>query len=348
MLVDGDPAGVFRWGPGSPVVLRSFHPDCNPVRGRGCHTAAKPGMFPPCMAHVDLQEGLGRSVSGTAAPRSGGCLGPPPRQLRPSRPVIFSLMLQEHVRWCEMTSGTKTPTAWAVDETRRFFRAFHKHGTEFDKVGLAGRPWVRTVRCQVTPSVHRGHGVGMHVGYCSSCRPLAAGSLSTSKLLGKGCGAKHSGGHMRLPSLRLLSGAGGTPAAVLEAGGGGGVLKRHGCTGSGARSGGAPSDAIFVGVPDLGQQAQDPRARAHKQARHPSMWSAWEVMNPPSTALQVSRAVGSGRGAEQCEALYRQHQAYLSLDKKFQSEVAFIAMVQDATQHLLKVTHSLPFGINLF
>lgn len=76
---------------------------------------------------------------GTAAPRSGGCLGTLPGSCASSRPTIFPLILQEHVRWCGMTSGTKALTAWAVDETRRFFRAFHKHGTEFDKVGRLAR-----------------------------------------------------------------------------------------------------------------------------------------------------------------------------------------------------------------
>ncbi|KFM27745.1 hypothetical protein F751_2736 [Auxenochlorella protothecoides] len=45
---------------------------------------------------------------------------------------------------------------------------------------------------------------------------------------------------------------------------------------------------------------------------------------------KVSRAVGSGRSPEQCEALHRQHQAFLSLDKKFQSEIVFIAMTEDS------------------
>ncbi|KAL6778067.1 hypothetical protein ACKKBG_A16795 [Auxenochlorella protothecoides x Auxenochlorella symbiontica] len=55
---------------------------------------------------------------------------------------------------------------------------------------------------------------------------------------------------------------------------------------------------------------------------------------------KVSRAVGSGRSPEQCEALHRQHQAFLSLDKKFQSEIVFIAMVEDASQHLMKTEDS--------
>lgn len=48
--------------------------------------------------------------------------------------------------------------------------------------------------------------------------------------------------------------------------------------------------------------------------------------------------MGSGRSPEQCEALHRQHQAFLSLDKKFQSEIVFIAMVEDASQHLMKAS----------
>jgi len=48
---------------------------------------------------------------------------------------------------------------------------------------------------------------------------------------------------------------------------------------------------------------------------------------------KVARVVAGGKGAELCEALYRSHQAYLSLDKSFQSEVAFVSMVQDAARH---------------
>lgn len=47
---------------------------------------------------------------------------------------------------------------------------------------------------------------------------------------------------------------------------------------------------------------------------------------------KVSKAVGGGKHPELCEALWRHHQAYLSLDRRFQSEVAFTAMVQDATK----------------
>lgn len=50
--------------------------------------------------------------------------------------------------------------------------------------------------------------------------------------------------------------------------------------------------------------------------------------------LQVSKMVGGGKAPDMCEALYRQHQAYLSLEKKYQTEVAFVAMVQDAFNHL--------------
>ncbi len=41
--------------------------------------------------------------------------------------------------------------------------------------------------------------------------------------------------------------------------------------------------------------------------------------------------VGGGKAPDKCELLHKQHMAYLSLDKKFQSEVAFVAMVQDAS-----------------
>ncbi|KAL4524695.1 hypothetical protein Ndes2437B_g03526 [Nannochloris sp. 'desiccata'] len=39
--------------------------------------------------------------------------------------------------------------------------------------------------------------------------------------------------------------------------------------------------------------------------------------------------VGGGKAPDMCAALWRRHQAYLSLDKKFQSEVAFLALAQD-------------------
>lgn len=45
---------------------------------------------------------------------------------------------------------------------------------------------------------------------------------------------------------------------------------------------------------------------------------------------KVSKMVGAGKGQSICETLYRRHQAYLNLDKKFQSEVAFVAMVEDS------------------
>ena len=45
---------------------------------------------------------------------------------------------------------------------------------------------------------------------------------------------------------------------------------------------------------------------------------------------KVSKMVGGGKNPELCDSLFHRHQAYLSLDKKFQSEVAFVAMVQDA------------------
>ena len=45
--------------------------------------------------------------------------------------------------------------------------------------------------------------------------------------------------------------------------------------------------------------------------------------------------VGGGKAPELCESLWRRHQAYLSLDRKFQSEVAFVAMVQDSAAKAL-------------
>lgn len=39
--------------------------------------------------------------------------------------------------------------------------------------------------------------------------------------------------------------------------------------------------------------------------------------------------VGGGKAPDMCAALWRRHQAYLSLDKSFQSEVAFLALAQD-------------------
>lgn len=45
---------------------------------------------------------------------------------------------------------------------------------------------------------------------------------------------------------------------------------------------------------------------------------------------KVSRVVGAGKGSDVCEALYNKFQAYLSLDKNYQSEMAFVEMVQDA------------------
>jgi hypothetical protein len=43
----------------------------------------------------------------------------------------------------------------------------------------------------------------------------------------------------------------------------------------------------------------------------------------------VARAVGTSCTAEACEALYRQHSSFLSLEKVYQMEVAFVAMVRD-------------------
>ncbi len=40
--------------------------------------------------------------------------------------------------------------------------------------------------------------------------------------------------------------------------------------------------------------------------------------------------MGSWQSAADCEALFRQHQGYLSLDKKYHLEVAWLAMVQDS------------------
>ncbi|KAK9790519.1 hypothetical protein WJX73_007410 [Symbiochloris irregularis] len=44
---------------------------------------------------------------------------------------------------------------------------------------------------------------------------------------------------------------------------------------------------------------------------------------------QVAKAVGNGKNAHTCEALYRKHTAFLSLPTKFQFEVTFLAMMRD-------------------
>eukprot|EP00887_Chlorella_sp_A99_P005777 scaffold1.g5777.t1 len=54
------------------------------------------------------------------------------------------------------------------------------------------------------------------------------------------------------------------------------------------------------------------------------------------TCVQIATAVGGDASAEDCEALYHHHQGYLSLDPKFQSEVAFLAMVEDAQKHYVE------------
>ena len=44
---------------------------------------------------------------------------------------------------------------------------------------------------------------------------------------------------------------------------------------------------------------------------------------------KVSKVVGGGKAPEICAALWRRHQSYLGLDKKFQNEIAFVALVHD-------------------
>lgn len=44
----------------------------------------------------------------------------------------------------------------------------------------------------------------------------------------------------------------------------------------------------------------------------------------------MSAEVGSWQTAADCEALFRQHQGYLSLDKKYHVGIAWLAMVQDS------------------
>lgn len=40
--------------------------------------------------------------------------------------------------------------------------------------------------------------------------------------------------------------------------------------------------------------------------------------------------MGSWQAAADCEGLFKQHQGYLSLDKKYHVEIAWLAMVQDS------------------
>lgn len=47
-------------------------------------------------------------------------------------------------------------------------------------------------------------------------------------------------------------------------------------------------------------------------------------------SLQVAEAVGGQHTAADCEALYYQHKGYLSLNKQFHMEIAWLAMVQDS------------------
>ena len=68
----------------------------------------------------------------------------------------------------------------------------------------------------------------------------------------------------------------------------------------------------------------------------PSKWAPDEIRRfyrayhkYGSDFYKVSKMVGGGKAPELCAALWRRHQAYLSLDKNYQSEVAFVAMVQD-------------------
>jgi hypothetical protein len=46
--------------------------------------------------------------------------------------------------------------------------------------------------------------------------------------------------------------------------------------------------------------------------------------------MQVAEAVAGWQAAADCEELYLQHKGYLSLDKQFHMEIAWLAMVQDS------------------
>lgn len=46
--------------------------------------------------------------------------------------------------------------------------------------------------------------------------------------------------------------------------------------------------------------------------------------------LQVAEAIDGWQAASDCEALYLQHKGYLSLDKQFHMQIAWLAMVQDS------------------
>jgi hypothetical protein len=46
--------------------------------------------------------------------------------------------------------------------------------------------------------------------------------------------------------------------------------------------------------------------------------------------MQVAEAIDGWQAAADCEALYLQHKGYLSLDKQFHMQIAWLAMVQDS------------------
>ena len=80
---------------------------------------------------------------------------------------------------------------------------------------------------------------------------------------------------------------------------------------------------------------------AWSQEEGSRFFSAFFRFNSPTGAnwAKVAKAVGS-KDAGACEALYLRHQAYLSLPKGMQHEVAFLAMLRD---HVANVSASLPF-----
>lgn len=72
---------------------------------------------------------------------------------------------------------------------------------------------------------------------------------------------------------------------------------------------------------------------AYHPWRHPAfVYRPFLARWVPKVALcaQIAKAVGGGKNAARCEALYRKHQGYLSLPHVHHSEVAWQAMVQDS------------------
>jgi hypothetical protein len=72
------------------------------------------------------------------------------------------------------------------------------------------------------------------------------------------------------------------------------------------------------------------------ESASPSKWAPDEIRRfyrgyhkYGSDFYKVSKMVGGGKAPDMCAALWRRHQTYLSVDKKFQSEVAFLALAQD-------------------